>query len=86
MTWPTMGAALVGVALMLGDEIAYGRTAGNIVALVSSVTFAIMLDWRAAANVSSAAPSSAGWAAFSSARSRAFPSATGLPAPATTWR
>ncbi|MEC8145710.1 MAG: DMT family transporter, partial [Pseudomonadota bacterium] len=43
MTWPAMGAALVGVALMLGDGIAYGRTAGNIVALVSSVTFAIML-------------------------------------------
>ena len=38
-----MGAALVGVALMIGDGLAYGRTAGNIVALVSSLTFAIML-------------------------------------------
>ena len=43
MTWPAMGAALVGVALMIGDGLAYGRTAGNIVALVSSLTFAIML-------------------------------------------
>ena len=37
------GRALVGVALMIGDGLAYGRTAGNIVALVSSLTFAIML-------------------------------------------
>ena len=43
MTWPAMAAALVGVALMIGDGLAYGRTAGNIVALVSSLTFAIML-------------------------------------------
>jgi DME family drug/metabolite transporter len=43
MTWPAIGAALVGVALMIGDGLAYGRTAGNIVALVSSLTFAIML-------------------------------------------
>ena len=43
MTWPAMGLALVGVALMLGDGFAYGRTTGNLVALVSSLSFAVML-------------------------------------------
>lgn len=43
MTWPAMAVALVGVALMLGDGFVYGRTTGNLVALVSSLTFAIML-------------------------------------------
>lgn len=43
LTWPAMALALIGVALMLGDGIAYGRTTGNLVALVSSLTFAIML-------------------------------------------
>ncbi|MCH2554406.1 MAG: EamA family transporter, partial [SAR116 cluster bacterium] len=36
MTWPAMGAALVGVALMIADGSAYGRTAGNSMALVLS--------------------------------------------------
>ena len=43
MTWPAMAVALVGVALMLGDGFVYGRTTGNLVALVSSFTFAVML-------------------------------------------
>ena len=43
MTWPAMAVALIGVALMLGDGFVYGRTTGNLVALVSSLTFAIML-------------------------------------------
>ena len=43
MTWPAMAVALIGVALMLGDGYVYGRTMGNIVALVSSLTFAVML-------------------------------------------
>ena len=43
MTWPAMAVALIGVALMLGDGFVYGRTMGNIVALVSSLTFAVML-------------------------------------------
>jgi len=43
LTWPAMAAALVGVSLMIGDGIAMGRTAGNLVALVSSLSFAVML-------------------------------------------
>jgi len=43
MTWPAMVAALVGVAMMLGDGIALGRTSGNLVALVSAFSFAVML-------------------------------------------
>jgi len=43
MTWPAMAVALIGVALMLGDGFVYGRTTGNLFALVSSLTFAIML-------------------------------------------
>ena len=43
LTWPAMAAALVGVSLMIGDGISMGRTAGNLVALVSSLSFAVML-------------------------------------------
>ena len=43
LTWPAMIAALVGVALMLGDGIALGRTTGNLVALASAFSFAVML-------------------------------------------
>ena len=43
LTWPAMAAALVGVSLMIGDGISIGRTAGNLVALVSSLSFAVML-------------------------------------------
>lgn len=43
MTWPAMAAALIGVALMLGDGMLLGRTSGNIVALISSFSFAVML-------------------------------------------
>ena len=38
-----MAAALVGVALMISDGINLGRTSGNLVALVSSFSFAVML-------------------------------------------
>jgi drug/metabolite transporter (DMT)-like permease len=43
LTWPAMAAALIGVALMISDGISLGRTAGNLVALVSSFSFAVML-------------------------------------------
>ena len=43
LTWPAMAAALVGVSLMIGDGISMGRTAGNLVALLSSLSFAVML-------------------------------------------
>ena len=43
LTWPAMAAALVGVALMIGDGISMGRTAGNVIALISSLSFAVML-------------------------------------------
>ena len=43
LTWPAMAAALIGVSLMIGDGISMGRTAGNLVALVSSLSFAVML-------------------------------------------
>lgn len=43
MTWPAMALALVGAALMIGDGLAYGRTDGNVVALVSALSFAVML-------------------------------------------
>ena len=43
LTWPAMAAALIGVILMLSDGITLGRTLGNIMALVSSFSFAVML-------------------------------------------
>ena len=43
MTWPAMALALVGVALMIGDGFAFGRTPGNLMALVASLSFAVML-------------------------------------------
>jgi len=43
MTLPAMVAALIGVGLMLSDGISLGRTSGNIVALISSFSFAVML-------------------------------------------
>lgn len=43
VTWIAMAAAGIGVALMIGDGIALGRSAGNIAALVSGGFFALML-------------------------------------------
>lgn len=43
LTWPAMAAALIGVALMISDGITLGRTSGNIIALISSFSFAVML-------------------------------------------
>ena len=43
LTWPAMAAALVGVALMIGDGISLGRSTGNVVALISSFSFSVML-------------------------------------------
>ena len=43
LTWPAMAAAIIGVILMLSDGITLGRTLGNIMALVSSFSFAVML-------------------------------------------
>lgn len=43
VTWLAMAAAGIGVALMIGDGIALGRSAGNIAALASGGFFALML-------------------------------------------
>ena len=43
LTWPAMAAALVGVALMISDGINLGRSTGNMVALISAFSFAVML-------------------------------------------
>lgn len=43
LTWPTMAVAMIGVILMIGDGFTLGRTTGNIIALVSALTFAIAL-------------------------------------------
>lgn len=42
-TWIAMIAAIIGVGLMIGDGLGFGRTTGNLVALASALTFAIML-------------------------------------------
>ena len=43
LTWPAMVAALVGVALMISDGINLDRSTGNMVALISAFSFAVML-------------------------------------------
>ena len=42
-TWWAMIAAMIGVGVMLGDGWEMGRTTGNLVALVSALSFAVML-------------------------------------------
>ncbi len=42
-TWIAMIGAITGVSLMIGDGMEYDRTFGNILALISAFTFALML-------------------------------------------
>ena len=43
VTWATMGVALAGIAIMVFDGVRSGRLLGNLVALGTPVSFAIML-------------------------------------------
>ena len=43
LTWPAMAVAMAGVLLMINDGFSLGRTSGNMIALISAFTFAIML-------------------------------------------
>jgi DME family drug/metabolite transporter len=43
ITWLAMAGAVLGVALMIGDGFALGRTVGNLSAIASAAFFAVML-------------------------------------------
>ncbi len=43
VTWAAMIVASVGVAVMISDGLAQGRTVGNLIALASALAFALML-------------------------------------------